>query len=85
MISAAELMDQASMTSATYMRRAVTELCHTLDIDRDSPDWCNRLAPFAGVLAAMVAAAAADFDTGMRHTEHEEDGLRADLTRMVAE
>jgi hypothetical protein len=72
MVSAQELMQQAPMTAAVYMRAAVAELCHTLDISRGKPGWRDQLAPFAGVLAAMVAAAAADFDTAIRHQEHEE-------------
>jgi hypothetical protein len=81
MITPGELMDQASMTSNVYMRKATIELCHELDIDRRKPDWRAQLAPFAPVLAAMIAAAAADFDTGIRQLQHDENGMRADLER----
>ncbi len=37
-----------------------------VSIDRRDPKWRDQLAPFAPVLAAMITAAATDFDTAMK-------------------
>ena len=65
-ISVGECMRQASMTVHDYALNALRDLCDALDIDRDNPRSRKQLAPFAGVLAAMVTAAAADLGTSMR-------------------
>jgi hypothetical protein len=45
------------------MQRAFAALVERLDIDVKSPDFREKLAPFAGVWAAMIQAAAKDFHT----------------------
>jgi hypothetical protein len=57
---------QASMTVHDYTMRAVTDLCDLLGIERHEKDWHLELAPFAPVLAAMITAAATDYDTAIR-------------------
>jgi hypothetical protein len=65
-ISADSAIRQASMTVHDYTMRAVTDLCDLLGIDRQAIDWHTELIPFASVLAAMITAAAADYDTAVR-------------------
>src|SRR5262249_40016336 len=65
-ISGTEALRQAHMTAHDYASCAVTNLCQILNIEIGSPKWREQLAPFACVLAAMVTAAAADFDTSSR-------------------
>jgi hypothetical protein len=59
-------MYQAADTAALYADKAVVNLCGALDIDPRDPNKREKLAPFAPVLAAMIAASAADYDTTMR-------------------
>jgi hypothetical protein len=59
-------MRQAHKTAEVYARNAVDDLCEILDIDHKKSNWREQLAPFAPVLAAMINAAATDFDTAMR-------------------
>jgi hypothetical protein len=65
-ISADNALRQASMTAHDYTMRAVTDLCDLLGIDRQAIDWHTELIPFAPVLAAMITAAAAGYDTAVR-------------------
>jgi hypothetical protein len=66
-MDAGDYMRQAHMTAGTYAAAAIRDLCEELGIDRANPNWVEQLAPFAPVLAAMIAAASADFDTMWRH------------------
>jgi hypothetical protein len=59
-------LHQAHAAAATYMEHGLRDLCAALDIDRGLKGWQEKLAPFAPVLAAMVTAAATDFETAMR-------------------
>jgi hypothetical protein len=66
MISADEALRQASMTAHDYALCAHINLCKILDLEQRDPKLREKLAPFAVVWAAMIAAAAKDFDTAMR-------------------
>lgn len=66
MLSADNALRQANMTAAEYADHAIENLCKALGIDMTAADWRQQLAPFASVLAAMITAAAADYDTAMR-------------------
>lgn len=57
---------QASMTAAEYADNALDALTKALNIDTREKEWRKHLAPFASVWAAMVTAAATDFDTAVR-------------------
>ena len=65
MMEAKDAMEQGWMTANVYARRSIDELCHMLDIDCRKPDWRKQLAPFAGVWAAMITAAASDYTTAI--------------------
>ena len=60
-----DAMRQAPMTASEYARDSLEQLCRMLDIDRKKKGWQQKLAPFAPVWAAMVKAAAADFETAV--------------------
>jgi len=66
MISADEALRQASMTAHDYALCAQINLCKILELEQRDPKLRDKLAPFAVVWAAMIAAAAKDFDTAMR-------------------
>jgi hypothetical protein len=66
MMSAETAVRQAHMTASDYATFAVINLCEALDIDRRANGWRNQLAPFAPVLAAIIAASAKDYDTAMK-------------------
>jgi len=88
LLTAQEAMEQASMTSHDYAMKALYDLCDLLGVKRGSKDWQDRLAPFAPVWAAMITAAATDFDTWARtpdlpgnSLEHARHGRRAQSSR----
>ena len=56
-------MRQAWMTAGDYASNTQDGLLAMLDIDRKTKGWQEKLAPFAPVWAAMIAAAASDFHT----------------------
>ena len=60
-----DAMKQAPMTASEYARDSLEQLCLMLGIDRREKDWQAKLAPFAPVWAAMVRAAASDFETAV--------------------
>jgi hypothetical protein len=62
-IDAQEALQQAQMTAHDYTHQAILDLCKFLDIKQSDLDWRKQLAPFAPVLAAMIAVAAQDYDT----------------------
>jgi hypothetical protein len=66
MMSAETAVRQAHMTASDYATFAVRNLCDVLGIDRRANGWRTQLAPFAPVLAAMITAAAKDYDTAMK-------------------
>jgi hypothetical protein len=72
---------QAHMTARDYAIHAVSDLCVILGIDRREAGWTEKLAPFAPVLAAMVKAAAMDFDTAAKADADER--LRDTLERSL--
>ncbi len=53
------------MTSGEYAMKAMDALCDLLAVDRKTKGWQAKLAPFALVWAAMIAAAADDFTTAV--------------------
>ena len=55
--------EKAATNASDYATMAIRNLCRLLDIDANKPGWREQLAPFAPVLAAMINASAADFDT----------------------
>ncbi len=63
---AGNALRQASMTSHDYAMKALDDLVDMLGIDKKKATWRAQLAPFAPVWAAMIAAAAQDFDTAVR-------------------
>jgi hypothetical protein len=64
-MDAREGMDQGHVTAGVWAAATGKVLCKLLDIERGSPKWRERLAPFAGVWAAMIAAAATDYATAV--------------------
>jgi hypothetical protein len=65
-IGPSEAVKQAHMTAQAYVIAAVRDLCDVLNIDQGQKDWRKQLEPFAPVLAAMITACAADYDTCAR-------------------
>ena len=55
--------EKAATNASDYATMAIRNLCRLIDIDSNKPGWREQLAPFAPVLAAMINASAADFDT----------------------
>lgn len=66
MIDATNAVHQATLTVDDYAKFTLKTLCGLLDIDPDEKDFRKELAPFAGVWAAMITAAAQDFDTAVK-------------------
>lgn len=64
-MGAGEGVDQGHMTAGVWAAATGKILCKLLDIERGSPKWREQLAPFAGVWAAMITAAAADYATAI--------------------
>lgn len=67
-MTADELMKQASMTSHDYALKAMHDLSGLLGLDMkrlSNSELLEKLAPFAPVWAAMISAAAQDFDTSI--------------------
>ena len=65
-MTAQHAVEQASTTAREYARKAVSDLKDILGIDSKSDSTVQaQLAPFAPVLAAMIAAAAQDFHTAV--------------------
>lgn len=62
-----EAMRQAAMTAGDYAIDCTDKLCKILGINKSPDGWQQQLAPFAPVLAAMITAAAQDFETSQRH------------------
>lgn len=58
-------MRQAWMTANDYALHTLDSLLDRLSIDQTQPGWQAQLALFAQVWAAMIAAAAQDFETAM--------------------
>lgn len=71
-----EAMKQASKTATEYARDSLEQLCQMLGIDRREKEWQTKLTPFAGVWAAMIAAASADFHTAVSGGVVEGSGPR---------
>jgi hypothetical protein len=61
------------MTAHDYMNQAYYNLMEQLDIELNDKDKLKKLAPFASVWAAMIAAAAADFETAARCSNYWRD------------
>jgi hypothetical protein len=59
-------MRQAHLTACEYAAYTLKGLCQELGINIGAHGWRDRLAPFAPVWAAMIRAAAQDYDTAAR-------------------
>ncbi len=60
-----DAMKQAWMTASDYALHTLDGLCRALDVDQKQNGWQEKLAPFAPVWAAMIKAAAVDFQTAV--------------------
>jgi hypothetical protein len=67
---------QAWKTTSEYARCSRDELLLMLNMDMQTPDWQAKLGPFACVWAAMIKAAAKDYDTAARTGVVDGSGLR---------
>ena len=68
MFTAEQAMKQASKTSHQYAVEALDSLCRLLDLDQHKDkEWRTKIAPFAPVWAAMIAASTSDFASAMEH------------------
>lgn len=69
---------QAWKTASEYARCSRDELLLMLNMDMQTPDWQAKLAPFACVWAAMIEAAAKDYDTAAKTGAVDGGSLRID-------